>query len=126
MHLLLTKFHMYLENIILQVINTKHGIIHRKALLDADLRKGTRETPIKYFQLGQSTMGKQSWSSPLPATRRRWREATVNGRPTPRGARLLTGAAQPLLRQAVAYGHAKAVGTGDAPRIASSIALSTV
>ena len=45
-----------------------HGIIHRKALSDADLRKGTRETPIKSMQLGQSTTGKPSWSSPWPTT----------------------------------------------------------
>ena len=85
---------------------------HRKALFDTDLRKGTRETPIKSTQLGQSTMGKQSWSSPWPATRRRWREAMIKGRPTPRGTRLHAGAAQPLLQQAVACFHAMAVGAG--------------
>ena len=81
MHLQLTKFHMYLENIILQVTNTIHGIIHRKVLFDADLRKGTRETPINLVQTGQNTTEQGSMSSPWPASLRRWRAATVKGQP---------------------------------------------
>jgi hypothetical protein len=39
---------------------------------NANLRKGTRDTPIKSIQPGENPMGKQSWSSSRPATRRRW------------------------------------------------------
>ena len=36
--------------------NHIYGMTHRKALFDTDLRKGTRETPIKSTQLGQNSM----------------------------------------------------------------------
>jgi hypothetical protein len=86
---------------------------------NADLHKGTREMNIKSIQPGQNPTGKQSWSSPRPATQRRWRGGSVRGRPTPRGGRPPTDATQPPLAVAVVWKHAKAVGVRDAPRIAS-------
>jgi hypothetical protein len=42
--------------IIILLLQTQiQGIIHRKVLFDANLRKGTRETPINLVQTGQRT-----------------------------------------------------------------------
>jgi hypothetical protein len=48
-------------------------------------------------------------STPRPTVRRRWREAIVKGLPVLGGERPSAGAPQPLLGQAVAWLHAKAV-----------------
>jgi hypothetical protein len=55
MYLPPTKFHMYLEDY--YFAGQKHKYmekIHWKALSDADLRKGTRETPINSTQPGKA------------------------------------------------------------------------
>jgi hypothetical protein len=87
MHLLLTKFYMYLENIILQFTNTKTRKISPKGTFQRWFGQKNK-TLTKSTQNRQGTLGHWSMSSPRPATQRRWRCGLVMDRLVLGGIRL--------------------------------------
>jgi hypothetical protein len=85
MHLLLTKFHMYLEIIILQVTNTNTWRISPKGARE------TRETSTKSSQIGWGTPRHWPMSSPHSTMQRQWWNGLVMDRPVLGGSQPLSG-----------------------------------
>jgi hypothetical protein len=68
MHLLLTKFHMYLENIILQVTNTNTWKIPLKNAFQTLIRaKKQGRRPPNQAKLGEAPRGINPWPGQGPA-----------------------------------------------------------
>jgi hypothetical protein len=108
MHLLLTKFHMYLENIILHVTNTNTWKISPRGAFQCWFRQNNK---------GDAHQINSKWAKhprgathfPWPAMWRRWRGGSVRDRPLPRGGHPLAGTAQPPLHGSVPPQHVEVV-----------------
>jgi hypothetical protein len=87
MPLLLTKFHIYLEIIVLQDLNmnTVEKYIKRRipTRRNADMRKGIIKRPIYLDNLGEVLPKEWPMPSQRPATRRRWPARPARVRPHP-------------------------------------------